>query len=401
MLAATLAMAVSTLAATTTRPANGAAAAAPVGLAWSRADLGPEPGGVASIARNAAGWWAAGSFVDAQGEHRPGLWFSADLRTWERLPTVAVTGYGEVSELYSVAASDRGVVAIGMATGGAHGNPRTVSWVLGPDRVLHEVRAEFELYNGIRQMSVRSISAAPGGWVIIGSRTNRNDRVGATAWTSPTGDPFTIRDDDVALSSGPKEQVLGLDVTLDGDQLLAVGEWLRLDRGADTDGIVWRSSDGITWSRWAPPGLQLGGTDAQRLQRVAVDGRHVVIGGSEVGVRSRFVVWTTTDRLHWRRTVVNALGTSDDALDAVTSVAVLPGRTVVGARRAGALVAAVSEDDRLWRALRMPSGLPVDARAVVAVAGDHRNIVVGAVGRVGASGRGGGLWIASDVHVRG
>ena len=69
-----------------------------------------------------------------------------------------MTGYGEVSDLYSVAATPEGVAAIGMATGGAHGNPRTVSWRLTADNVLREVPAGFELYNGIRQIGVRAVA---------------------------------------------------------------------------------------------------------------------------------------------------------------------------------------------------------------------------------------------------
>lgn len=59
--------------------------------------------GVASIVKSSDGtWWAAGSFRDDANEHRPGLWRSSDTITWTRIETVAVTPYGEVSELYSV-----------------------------------------------------------------------------------------------------------------------------------------------------------------------------------------------------------------------------------------------------------------------------------------------------------
>ena len=124
----------------------------------------PETGqryGIASIVHAGATWWAAGSFVDAAGEHRPGLWSSSDAIDWRQIATVAITPYGEISELYSVAATTDGVVALGMATGGAHGNPRTVSWVLADDGRLHEVAAAFELYNGPRQISVRTVVAGP------------------------------------------------------------------------------------------------------------------------------------------------------------------------------------------------------------------------------------------------
>ena len=49
-------------------------------------------------------------------------------------------------------------------------NPRTVSWKRGTDDLLHEVRADFELYNGPRQIGVRTVARASDRWVISGSR---------------------------------------------------------------------------------------------------------------------------------------------------------------------------------------------------------------------------------------
>ena len=216
-------------------------------------------------------WWVGGLFDTADGSARPGLWRSVGGTAWERIATAAVTGYGEVSDLYSIAATAQGVVAIGSATGGAHGNPRTVSWKLTSDNVLREVPASFELYNGIRQIGVRSIVRGPNEWVIFGSRVNRNESLGATSWSSVTGDDFIIHDNDPVLSGGPGKQRQGLDIALAGTQLVAVGEELTTRPGHfDTDGAVWVASDGATWSTWKPSGLNLGGCGDQRAQRIAV-----------------------------------------------------------------------------------------------------------------------------------
>ena len=155
-------------------------------LRWTRIDLGSNHAAVAAIAHTTDMWWAAGSVIDDTGEHRPSLWQSVDARTWKRVPTEASTGYGTVSILYALAASPRGVVALGSATGGAHGNPRTVSWLLGADGTLREVAAPFELYNGLRQLTVRNIIDTPTAWVIFGSRVVRNGTLGAASWTSAT-----------------------------------------------------------------------------------------------------------------------------------------------------------------------------------------------------------------------
>jgi hypothetical protein len=357
---------------------------------------GAEPG-VASIVKTPDGtWWAAGSFRDATNEHRPGLWKSADTITWTRIETVPVTPYGEVSELYSVAASTRGVVALGAATGGAHGNPRTVSWILRDDGRLHEVLASFELYNGVRQIAVRTITDGPTGWVIFGARNNQNNALGATSWTSVTGDDFTIHDNDPQLSSNAGESIIGLDVALDrtvpGGQLIAVGERFHAKLGdpesADTDAIAWISSDGVSWQRWTPIGLRLGGKDIQRGQRIAVDGARVLIAGADDrALRNRIGVWTSIDRKIWTRTVIGAFGASDDPTTGVTVARANAGRMFVGARVTGRLRAVVSSNGRQWTELRLPPELPTGNRAVLAAELDATTTLIGAT-----SLQGGGLW---------
>ena len=353
----------------------------------------PESGqryGITSIVESGGVWWAAGSFVDEAGQHRPGLWTSTDSITWSRVATAPITPYGEVSELYSVAASGNGLAALGMATGGAHGNPRTVSWLLGAEGALHEVAAGFELYNGVRQISVRSIVAGPHGWVIFGSRNNRNEALGATSWTSATGDDFVIHDNDAALSSRPHEQLLGLDVTTQDARLLAVGErFARRNGTADTDGIAWTSPDGVLWQRWTPAGLNLGGPQAQRAQRIDASGQRILIGGTETDARrTRFVAWVSGDGLAWTRSVIPVLGESGDALSSVTVARTTGLVDLVGAKVGNRLRLAMSTRGQ-WTQIALPNGLPSDVRATITVGSDGSVLLVGAAGLDG-----GGLWRA-------
>jgi hypothetical protein len=366
---------------------------------YAQIDLGVASPGIAAIVRTPTNWWVAGSFRDEVGEHRPGLWKSMDAIVWTRIETVAITPYGEVSELYSLAVDEHGVAAIGMATGGAHGNPRTVSWVLQADGKLHEVAANFELYNGVRQISVRTISAGPSGFVIFGTRNNRNDRIGATAWTSIAADDFTIRDSDSALSSGPGEFVQGLDVTATVDGYIAVGERLVIDGSRiDTDGMAWTSDDGISWQRFAPLSLRLGGLGDQRAQRVAAQGTRTVIAGTQTnGTKVSFISWTTIDGVHWKRSVLAGFGTSQDALSNVTGLWNQEGQMIVGARVGATLRAVSSTDGVRWNVLALPRELPISDRARLVTAISGTELLVGASVFGVAQSQGGGLWIQ---HVR-
>ncbi|MEO7398027.1 MAG: hypothetical protein ABIW84_05640 [Ilumatobacteraceae bacterium] len=345
--------------------------------------------GVASITWSGEAWFAAGSFRDREGEHRPGLWTSTDATTWRRIETAAVTYYGKLSELYSVAGSARGLVAIGTATGGAHGNPRTVSWLLEPDGVLHEVYTDFELYNGMRQISVRSVTEGPKGWVIFGSRVNQNDQIGATSWTSATGDDFTIDDDDPELSSEIGEQKFGLDVTTSNGSLIAVGERTTFASSSiETDGIGWTSVDETTWTPWLPAGLEFGGVGAQRMQRIDANGARIVIAGSETDDDSTAIVaWTSTDDGTWRRGIIDGFGESDDVLSAATSVVATTDEFIVAARVGGVLRLATSADGDEWTTLAISDELPTGNRAQLTAASNGETLLVGAT-----SLEGGGLW---------
>jgi hypothetical protein len=362
-------------------------------------DLGVVSPGIAAIVRTPTEWWVAGSYRDGSGEHRPGLWKSAGGTSWTRIETVAITPYGEVSELYALATNAGNVAAVGMATGGAHGNPRTVSWVLQADGKLHEVAANFELYNGVRQIGVRSITGGPSGFVIFGTRNNRNDRIGATSWTSAAGDDFTIRDNDPALSSGPGEFVQGLDVTSTDTGYVAVGERLVIDGSSiDTDGIAWKSADGIAWQRFAPSGLLLGGPGDQRAQRIAVDGARTMIAGTKTagtktaGTKVSFLAWTSTDSAHWKRSALGELRSSDNALSNVTGVWNQSGRMIVSARVGSTLRAVESADGSRWKVLPLPTELPVSDRARLVVASSREQLLVGAAVFGVAQSQGGGLW---------
>jgi hypothetical protein len=350
--------------------------------------------GIASLTHTDAAWYAAGSYGDAAGQHHPGLWSSPDAIHWTWIDTDPRTFYGEIGELYSVAATDAGLVALSAATGGAHGNPRTLSWVMGADGVLHQVVNAFELYNGPRQISVRTITALPRGaggaqgWMIIGSRVNQNGQVGATSWTSPTGDPFVIHDDDPVLSSSRTEQKFGFDATAVGAQEIAVGEHDTYGDDIETDGIAWASTDGVTWSRWEPAGLDVGGDGAQRMHRISAHGGRVLIAGTQSdGKPTKIQTWSTSDGTTWQRTTIAAFGVSDDVLSQPTATATTAHAFIVAARVGGVLRLATSADGEAWTEVPLVDGLPTGNRATLAVAADDHTLLVGATSLTG-----GGLW---------
>src|SRR5205823_13003296 len=92
------------------------------------------------------------------------------------------------------------------------------------------------------------------------------------------------------------------------------------------------------------------------------------------------VVWSTAGGATWQRHAVDAVGTDPDPLSAVTTLAVVGRRLVVGARLGDRLVLATSDDGVTWSELAPPSGVPTGPRATVAVGVAGDRLVLGATG---------------------
>ncbi len=359
------------------------AARSPVRPRWRTVNVPGAGARVVGMYFDGTTWWFSGSTRDVSDIQRPAVWTSADLVTLNPVMMRPVTPYGEISEIYAVAASRVGAVALGMHTGGAHGNPRTASWVLsardGSAPAMDEVRANFELYNGPRQIGVRRVVAAPsGGFVIFGSRVNRNGLLGATSWWSPDGSEFAIFDDDPMLSAVVGEQQQGLDVAADGSGLLAVGEQWAVRKGvASTDAIVWTSVDGRTWTANADLRLRDGGDGEQRFQRVAVSGARALIGGTDSAERTRLIAWERGDG-KWRRSVL-PVKSAADPLSGVTDVALDDLVAIVGAKVDDRLVLVSRRAGETWRQVVLP-GAPTGRRSQLHVGVGGANVVVAATG---------------------
>jgi hypothetical protein len=389
-------------------PADSRAAVRPE--RWERVDLQPVSATTQIVAAahiisvDAPPYWViSGATAAAPPERKPAAWISKDLQSFAPIPMQPNQGYGEIAEVFGIAGrgpSGHDLAGIAQAFGGAHGNPRTASWDGSADG-LHEVRTNFELYNGVRQISVKSIAANLNTYVIMGSRVSQNGRLGAASWTSPDGADFTLFDNDAALSSAPNEQLLAADITVDpSGNFVAAGErlWWDPTNSADTintDAILWRSADGQTWSRWTPPGYKLTGKGEQRIQKVAFDNGKLVTAGTET-VNGK--VWVTVWGPNGKQRI-SPFGSSDDPLSTVTTLSVTDDRWIVGARVSGRLRMAISkraskakQSRNGWSETMLPSGLPTGGRARFVVVSETGGAVGGAL-LVGASGLdAGGLW---------
>ncbi len=220
-------------------------------------------------------WFAVGGVADAAGQTVPAAWSSSDGRVWSALRIAPSSFYGRRHVLYAVACRDGRLAALGAASGGAHGNPRTATWWWEPEGTLREVPAPVGLYGGERAVSVSRLAAGPGGWLVVGARVS-----GAAVWTSVDGERFTVREAVPDLASDDRGRTRAYDVVAVPSGWLAVG--VVLSAGATP--VAWTSPDGRGWRRSVLPGAD-GRGQAQRV--VAVGDAMLVVGA----VRGGFGVW--------------------------------------------------------------------------------------------------------------
>jgi hypothetical protein len=258
-------------------------------LTWRQVVLPTDPRGRDMVRATAAcdgRWYASGAILGSDGTTSPALWASTDGRTFTSVPTHAVSVYGPSDVLYGLACRGADVVAVGAKNGGAHGNPRTSTWLRRGGGPLTEVFAGFELFGGPSAGFVGQVAGGTPGYLIVGARIDAHGGPGAAVWQSADGSAFSLIDDDPALESDAKGQteLHGDVVTPDG--YVAVGGITPTgSRLAARDPMAWRSSDGRTWQRVAFP--QTAGDDVM-LQVASVPDGLLAIGSDGVGFRA----WT-------------------------------------------------------------------------------------------------------------
>ncbi len=195
-------------------------------------ELGQLPGEspvVLALAASDDGLVAVGTDGD---DARPAAWRSDEGTTWTELELGApMDRYGRLAPLVRVAVHDGTIAALGVTSGGSHGNPRYAMWSGPLGGPLVHTPQPFELFGGPRAISVGQLTAWQHGFVIAGRWDRADGGPGAALWQSTDGAAWTRDDTDPALASIGGEQVgaaaaaespLGLVVV--GDRLAARGD---------------------------------------------------------------------------------------------------------------------------------------------------------------------------------
>lgn len=355
-----------------------AASPDPVRPRWQAVQLPAPPGPPGRLmARDAVAcggrWFVVGAVADAAGGTRPAAWSSGDGTSWSALPMRGKTFYGRQHVLYAAACRDGRIAALGARVGGVHGNPRTGSWVQGPDGALREVPAPFELFGGPQAVSASRLAAGAAGWLITGTRLD-----GAAVWTSPDASGFVLRAGLPELAGDARGRTAAYDAVAVGSGWLAVGS-VRPAGGAAVAPVAWHSADGRSWRRAALPAPDGGGT----AERVALSGDAPVAVGP---VRGGFAAWRLASMRPtagagdgsgdlWRR--VGGFGSAGPGVLSVSGLVATGGMLVAatgdgGRRRLWRSVDAGAS----WREVTVPVVVPGGGDTALAVAAQGDRVLV-------------------------
>jgi hypothetical protein len=356
--------------------AGGAVAGGGYGLSWRPLTL-PLPAGRQVTVRDVTAcpgrWYAVGGTTSSDGSTAPAAWWSPDARRWTALALHPLSLYGRLATLYGAACRGDRVVAIGAAPGGAHGNPRTATWI-GGTAGLAEVPAPFDLYGGNDAVTVGRLVAGPPGFLIAGGRVSpRTGLAGAAVWRSPDGRAFTLVDRDPALASSATVATAVIDAAAVPGGWTAVGNVLPAGSpGIARSPAAWYSPDGVQWRREEVPGRR--GTDEALDRVVAWHGGALALG--ERG--NRFGTWTRdgiADGGGWA--TGGSFGTfTGTAQPAVTGLVAGPAGVFAAGCDGSACRLWTSTDGGAWTELRLPVQLPAGGQHRILLAGTGADLLL-------------------------
>jgi hypothetical protein len=211
------------------------------GQTWEPAADGPALHAATQIQMTAVtgtadGYAAVGYLGSLAGPIEARFWWSPDGRDWTLVGTDADVEASRAVAI--VAAPDGGLVAVG-ATGDAKNADGSAAWTSPDGQSWTRVSSD-----ALRDGVVRGITAAPGvGFLAVGSDASSTR---AMVWRSPDGRTWEVAPDAASLDNfGLKIEMD--DVAWDGTRFLAGGH--RLFGTQFPTGLLWVSSDGLSWER--------------------------------------------------------------------------------------------------------------------------------------------------------
>jgi hypothetical protein len=324
-------------------------------LSWSRIAL-PESLVASSLAPTSEALLVGGSASSDRA--RPVLLVVDASGLARSAPLHPTSPYAKVADLVSVAARGDEVVAIGVAHGGAHANPRWTTWA-GSRQRLDEYPQTFDTFGGQSAGGLLDIVITSNGPVIAGTWAASEGGLDAAVWL-PRGRRWLRQESDgTALANTQQIQVNPRTASAAGSAMILSGSVITFGDGVEQRAAVW------TWpsrsSAWMLEQLPDAGIHSEALSSRCV--QTCWVSGHADGI---VALWSF-DPAH-----VAGTARRDSTLPSVQIDSNGPGpRTVISGDRPGLLFGhagstrlLVRGDHNGWQTFTGPAGSLLDATTV-------------------------------------
>lgn len=236
--------------------------------------------------------------------------------------------YARTATMTSVAALGDRLTAIGVQTGGAHGNPRWTAWQgsLAADELTNHPQSFFTFggHDAGPLLGIASLHDEP---VIIGSRTTSTGSrlvvytVHDTTWSAPSTSP-------AAVSSDATRELGFSAVANAGKRLVIAGDDLSLIGGLQQRPVIWVGSDAEHWTEIALPMPNSGAGLALATGVACTDSSCWVVGWVH-GTATAWQVTLTSDAAATVSAPATFTGQTRDDTNPSALIALDDGRAVV------------------------------------------------------------------------
>ena len=257
-------------------------------------------------------WRIFGSLLDpGTGRSNAAVWTSDDGRGWDRAD-IDPTDPDVSESIAAVTRVDKGMLAVGRL--GDEGATDAAIWRADGDTWTMTAPPEM---GGKHDQWAFDVAAGQGGIVVAGGESAWGE-IRPRLWFSADGESWRSVDGGPGgpLDTTGEESIQA--VSAFGQGFVAVG-WR--DFNGEQDGIAWYSPDGTTWEQLDTP--TMGGPGRQNVQSVTVAGTTLVAGGFGVDAtgQGKPVVWRSTDGRTWSPRS-DVLPLADDGRNAASDMSI-------------------------------------------------------------------------------
>jgi hypothetical protein len=213
----------------------------------------------------------------SHGDRDAAVWVSANGLAWSRVAhDAAVFGGGDEQGMESVALGPAGLVAVGYDYSG--GDWDAAVWVSADGLTWSRVAHDEAVFGGADNQEMWSVAASPAGVVAVGYDDSGGDR-DAAVWVSADGLTWSrVAHDATVFGGADGQEMASVVITAAGP--VAVGDD---EAGGNWDAAVWVSADGLAWSRVPHNRRVFGGAGNQSMWAATVAGSTVVAVGETGG----------------------------------------------------------------------------------------------------------------------